>query len=66
MNIVTGYRSSSGGKVFIDGINIDENPMAAKRKIGYLPEIPPLYPEMTMYIIIRRKQSRFWQRLKEK
>lgn len=48
MNIVTGYLSSSGGKVFIDGINIDENPMAAKRKIGYLPEIPPLYPEMTV------------------
>lgn len=48
MNIVTGYLSSSGGKVFIDGINIDDNPIAAKRKIGYLPEIPPLYPEMTV------------------
>lgn len=48
MNIITGYISSDSGVVKIDGIDILENPTAAKRKIGYLPEIPPLYNDMTV------------------
>lgn len=48
MNIVTGYLSSNLGQVYIDGEEILENPTAAKKKIGYLPEQPPLYPEMTV------------------
>ncbi len=48
MNIVTGYISSNVGKVYVDGIEILENPTAAKKKIGYLPEQPPLYMEMTV------------------
>ena len=48
MNIVTGYISSNVGKVWIDGDEILENPTAAKKKIGYLPEQPPLYMEMTV------------------
>ncbi len=48
MNIITGYLAPSGGKIFIDGINTADNPMEAKRKIGYLPEIPPLYTDMTV------------------
>lgn len=48
MNIVTGYLSSNVGKVYIDGVEILENPTAAKKKIGYLPEQPPLYMEMTV------------------
>ncbi len=48
MNIITGYLSSDSGSVEIDGINILENPTAAKKKIGYLPEIPPLYNDMTV------------------
>ncbi|MGN1457715.1 MAG: ABC transporter ATP-binding protein [Acutalibacteraceae bacterium] len=48
MNIITGYISSDSGVVKIDGIDILENPAAAKRKIGYLPEIPPLYNDMTV------------------
>ena len=48
MNIVTGYISSNVGKVYIDGDEILENPTAAKKKIGYLPEQPPLYMEMTV------------------
>lgn len=48
MNIITGYISSTSGTVTIDGVEILENPKAAKQKIGYLPEIPPLYPEMTV------------------
>lgn len=46
MNILTGYLSLTQGKVEIDGFDITENPENAKRRIGYLPEIPPLYIDM--------------------
>ncbi len=46
MNILTGYLSMTQGKVLIDGFDITENPEDAKRRIGYLPEIPPLYIDM--------------------
>lgn len=48
MNILTGYLSSSGGQALIDGIDILEDPMAAKKSLGYLPEQPPLYLDMTV------------------
>ncbi|MCL2754557.1 MAG: ABC transporter ATP-binding protein, partial [Oscillospiraceae bacterium] len=48
MNILTGYISSSGGNALIDGVDILEEPLEAKRKIGYLPEQPPLYGDMTV------------------
>ncbi len=48
MKIITGYISSTGGKALVDGIDILENPIKAKQKIGYLPEIPPLYEDMTV------------------
>ena len=48
MNIITGYISSTSGTVTVDGSEILENPKEAKKKIGYLPEIPPLYPDMTV------------------
>lgn len=48
MNIVTGYISASEGSVKIDGIDILKQPVEARKKIGYLPEIPPLYPDMTV------------------
>ena len=48
MNILTGYLSSTSGKAFIGGIDILSNPIGAKKLIGYLPEQPPLYPEMTV------------------
>lgn len=48
MNIITGYLSATSGTVLIDGIDILENPKGAKAKIGYLPEIPPLYQDMTV------------------
>lgn len=48
MNMITGYISSTSGTVTIDGCDILENPKEAKMKIGYLPEIPPLYPDMTV------------------
>lgn len=48
MNIITGYLGATSGTVLIDGIDILENPKGAKAKIGYLPEIPPLYQDMTV------------------
>ena len=48
MNIITGYLSSTSGTVTIDGFDILEQPTAAKKRIGYLPEVPPLYPDMTV------------------
>ena len=48
MNILTGYLSLTQGKVSVDGFDILENPAEAKRRIGYLPEIPPLYTDMTV------------------
>ena len=46
MNILTGYLSLTQGKVEIDGYDIAEYPEDAKSRIGYLPEIPPLYTDM--------------------
>ena len=46
MNILTGYLSMTQGKVEIDGFDISEYPEDAKSRIGYLPEIPPLYIDM--------------------
>lgn len=48
MNMITGYISSTSGTVTVDGYDILENPKEVKSKIGYLPEIPPLYPDMTV------------------
>ena len=48
MNIITGYISASEGCVKVDGIDILEHPEKVKKKIGYLPEIPPLYTDMTV------------------
>ena len=48
MNILTGYLSSTSGRVSVAGIDILDNPLDAKRQIGYLPEQPPLYLDMTV------------------
>ena len=48
MNILTGYLSATSGTAKINGYDILENPIEAKRNIGYLPEQPPLYLEMTV------------------
>lgn len=63
MNIITGYLSCTAGNVSIDGINILDNPEAAKKRIGYLPEIPPLYIDMTvkeyLYFVYDLKRVKF-------
>lgn len=48
MNMITGYIASTEGQVIIDGHDILEEPEAAKKCIGYLPEQPPLYFDMTV------------------
>ncbi|MBR6394660.1 MAG: ATP-binding cassette domain-containing protein [Ruminococcus sp.] len=48
MNMLTGYISSTSGQVLINGADILEEPKKAKANIGYLPEIPPLYLDMTV------------------
>ena len=48
MNILTGFLSFTEGKVEVDGLDIFDFPDEAKKSIGYLPETPPLYPEMTV------------------
>lgn len=48
MNMLTGYISSTSGQVLIDNVDILEDPKKAKANIGYLPEIPPLYVDMTV------------------
>ena len=48
MNIMTGYLGATEGQVLIDGHDILKEPEEAKKNIGYLPEMPPLYFDMTV------------------
>lgn len=48
LNMITGCLAPTEGTVTIDGLDIYQDAKAAKAKLGYLPEIPPLYPEMTV------------------
>ena len=48
MNIMTGYLAATEGEVLIDGCDMMREPERAKRHIGYLPEVPPVYPDMTV------------------
>jgi ABC-2 type transport system ATP-binding protein len=53
MRMVTGYMPPSRGRVTIDGHDLLDEPIEAKRRIGYLPENPPLYPELTVRHYLR-------------
>ena len=53
MNIITGYISASEGRVLVEGQDILEFPLEVKKKIGYLPENPPLYPDMIVTDFLR-------------
>jgi ABC-2 type transport system ATP-binding protein len=46
MKIITGYLQQDGGDAFVSGVNVSENPMTTKKKIGYLPEANALYYDM--------------------
>lgn len=64
MNIVTGYLSATAGTVRINGHDTVRDPMAARRDVGYLPEMPPLYPDMTVreYLIYCAKLKKITRR----
>lgn len=49
MNMITGYLPCTSGTVLIDGFDIVKDPINAKKRIGYLPELPPLYQDMKVY-----------------
>lgn len=53
MNIITGYLAASEGTVTIDGHDVQQDPEGAKKCIGYLPELPPLYMDMTVKEYLR-------------
>jgi ABC-2 type transport system ATP-binding protein len=48
MRILTGYMPATEGKAVVAGFDVFDQPIEAKRRTGYLPETPPLYPEMTV------------------
>lgn len=60
LNMLTGYLPPSSGSIMVNGLDMMTQPRECKRAIGYLPEKPPLYDEMTV-----REYLRFVCRLKE-
>ena len=53
MRIITGYMPATDGKATVAGFDVFEQPLEAKRRTGYLPETPPLYPDMTVREYLR-------------
>ncbi len=53
MRIITGYMPATGGKATVAGFDVFDQPLEAKRRTGYLPETPPLYPDMTVREYLR-------------
>lgn len=53
MNIISGYISSDSGSVEINGFDIMKDPVRAKENLGYMPEFPPLYPDMSVEKYLR-------------
>lgn len=53
MNMITGYIAPTSGEVIIDGIRMADSPEKVKKNIGYLPEIPPVYMDMTVNEYLR-------------
>ncbi|NEW08801.1 ATP-binding cassette domain-containing protein [Paenibacillus sp. SYP-B3998] len=53
MRMITGYLNPTHGHIWVDGLSMADHPKQARRKIGYLPETPPLYPEMTVQAYLR-------------
>lgn len=53
LRIISGFLSAGDGRVLVDGIDINDDPVAVKARIGYLPEQPPLYPELRVREYLR-------------
>ena len=69
MNIITGCLAATSGTVLIDGHDVFEDPVEAKKLVGYLPEIPPLYTDMTpeeyLWFVSEAKGVPYDQRIRE-
>ena len=48
LQLLSGYLAPTEGEVRIGGVSMEKDPVECKRKVGYLPEVPPLYPELTV------------------
>lgn len=53
MNMIVGYLPPTSGEILIDGMSMNDNPREVKKKIGYLPELPPLYLDMKVIEYLR-------------
>lgn len=53
MNMIAGFVAPSCGKILVNGLNIAEQPISAKEKIGFLPEGSPLYPDMSVKMFLK-------------
>lgn len=53
MRMITGYLNPARGTILVDGLSMADHPKEARRKIGYLPETPPLYPELSVYAYLK-------------
>src|SRR5262245_33534861 len=49
MRILTGYMPATDGKALVAGFDVFDQPIEAKKRTGYLPETPPLYPDMSVF-----------------
>ena len=58
MRILTGYMPATEGKAIVAGFDVFDQPIEAKRRTGYLPETPPLYPDMTRARVPGRSSPR--------
>ncbi len=58
MRILTGYMPATEGKAIVAGFDVFDQPIEAKRRTGYLPETPPLYPDMTRPRVSRRSSRK--------
>ena len=66
MRMITGFLEPSSGEIKIDGIDVSENPVEAKKKIGYMPESAPLYGEMIVEDYLRYIAEIYGQNPEEK
>jgi len=57
MRILTGYMPATEGKAIVAGFDVFDQPIEAKRRTGYLPETPPLYPDMSVLRVSRLRRE---------
>ena len=65
MNIISGVIKQTEGKVFVKGLDIRENPVESKRKLGFLPQKPPLYNDLTVEEFLMHSAGLRWMAKKD-